>query len=184
MQRVICSGSYAAGHMQRVICSGSYAAGHGAPPPFLFLTCVFRTPAPVSTPATRISKAPLPSSPPASSKRTTALPPPLQVARDQLQRTADCVYSHISATSPPDARARSYSLLGVEPDASSAAIKKAYHRLALEKHPDRNNPISQPAPTHIHEQMLTRAQERQYSRQRGRVPGAGGGAQGSLAVLL
>ena len=30
--------------------------------------------------------------------------------------------------------------MGVEPDASAAVIKKAYHRLALEKHPDRNSP--------------------------------------------
>ena len=94
-----------------------------------------------------------------------------------------CVFS-LRRHPPPNARACSYALLGVEPDASSAAIKKAYHRLALEKHPDRNSPISQPTPTRTHSRMLTRSQERQYSRKRGRVPGARGGAQSSLAVLL
>jgi curved DNA-binding protein CbpA len=37
-----------------------------------------------------------------------------------------------------------YTLLGVEPDASAAAIKKAYHRLALERHPDRNALLTSP----------------------------------------
>jgi curved DNA-binding protein CbpA len=31
-----------------------------------------------------------------------------------------------------------YTLLGVEPDATSAAIKKQYYKLAREKHPDKH----------------------------------------------
>ena len=32
-----------------------------------------------------------------------------------------------------------YDILGIKQDASSVEIKKAYHKMALEKHPDKNN---------------------------------------------
>lgn len=77
-----------------------------------------------------------------------------------------------------------YEILGVSKNASQDEIKKAYRKLALQYHPDKNKG-DKAAEKHFREinsayETLSDQQKRSYYDQFGAAPGAGGGAGGGF----
>ena len=72
-----------------------------------------------------------------------------------------------------------YGTLGIQKNASNDEIKKAYRRLAMEKHPDRGGNTEEFQKIQTAHETLTNPDSRAHYDATGQIPGAAEGSGGS-----